>query len=301
MDGFPIFYHEPLGRHVNIGVGGPADLFAQPMTAQQVAALRRFARSEGMDFRVLGGGMNLLISDDGVRGVVVKLHPKAFNDFRVLGGNRLEVGAAFGFQELVHRAAQLGLSGFEKLTGIPGSVGGVVRMNAGGKLGEIGDRIVAVRAVVGEEVVTLSRAECRFGYRDSALKDHIVIGAVVEGIPGDRAAIQQATREFARYKASVQPMQLPSAGCMFANPAGGSAGKLIDEAGLKGARVGGAMVALKHGNFLYNAGGATCADFLHLIGWVRSRVYDSFGVELKLEVQTWGCEFPAVRDLKLAA
>ncbi|HTL53634.1 MAG TPA: UDP-N-acetylmuramate dehydrogenase [Planctomycetota bacterium] len=301
MDGFPILYNEPLSRHVNLRVGGPADIFAMPESAVQIAALKRMARADGLDFRVLGGGTNLLICDEGVRGIVLKLHPKVFNTFTLRPGNCIEVGGAFAFQELCNRAARLGLSGFEKLTGIPGSIGGALRMNAGGKFTEIGERVISVKAVVGDEVVTFKRDECGFQYRNSNLKDHIVVSAVLKGVPGDRETILKETKEFMLYKAAVQPLTVPSAGCFFSNPACGSAGKLIDDAGLKGTRVGGAMVSLKHGNFLYNAGEATAADFMQLIAWVQSRVFESFGVELHMEVQTWGCALSAQKRMKLAA
>ncbi len=271
----PIRLDEPLALHTTFGVGGPADFFIEPRDEEELAGVVRAARGCGMPLRFLGGGANLLVRDEGVRGAVARL----------AGLNRREgmhVQAGFGLGRLVRETAAAGLAGLEGLAGVPGSVGGAVKMNAGGRHGEIGAavRYVDVRGDAGE-VRRIRREDVGFRYRGTGLNGDVILAAGLDLRP-DPAARERHDAILEEKKAG-QPLGSRSAGCVFKNPPGGPAGKLIEECGLKGERVGGARVSRRHANFIVNDGGATASDILKLIDVIRRRV----PAELELEIQVW--------------
>jgi UDP-N-acetylenolpyruvoylglucosamine reductase len=283
-----------LSPLTTLRVGGPADL-AAPRSADEVRLLLEWCAETQTPWRVLGRGSNLLVSDEGVPGVV--LHTRAMNwmTFGDRGGGRegddVEVTAGAGLRTsvLLGRTRERGLGGLECLVGYPATVGGAARMNAGGRWGSTGERIEKVRAVgPGGALREMSVEECRFAYRSSALADHVVVEVVLRLPRVDVVAYRRRIEEIHREKAATQPLDAHSAGCVFKNPPGASAGRLVDECGLKGARVGGAEVSRVHGNFIVNAGGATAADVLELIDRVREAVLRRAGVLLELEVEVWG-------------
>lgn len=279
---------EPLARHTTLRVGGPADCFVGPAHEADLAATLRFCHEHGLPRLVLGRGSNLLVRDGGFRGVVISLSQPEFLAVRV-EGPRLRCGAGAKLKALAHEARRHGLSGLEFLEGIPGSVGGALRMNAGAMGGWMFDVVETLRLMTPTgEVREVSRAAVAVEYRRCPLvAENIALGAVLVGQPAERPAIEARMREFSRRRWASQPAA-PSAGCIFKNPAAIPAGKLIDELGLKGTRVGGAVVSREHGNFIVNDGQATAADLLALMELVRERAWRERGIALEAEVEIVG-------------
>ncbi|MCG3134791.1 MAG: UDP-N-acetylenolpyruvoylglucosamine reductase [Planctomycetes bacterium] len=279
----------PLSTHTTIRIGGPAEVLAFPRDADEVALLVRDCAERGVPWRVLGRGSNLLVADAGVPGVTI--HTRDLRSIRFGDGGLVVAGAGLRTSTLHAEAMKRGLGGLECVVGYPATVGGSARMNAGGRWGETGARIEWVAAVDATgEVRTLPRDACNFGYRTSALAGLAVVEVAFRlpevDLPAYRAAIDAIHAE----KSRAQPLAEPSAGCMFRNPPGNSAGRLVDACGLKGRAVGGAMVSTVHGNFVVNRGGATCDDVLRLVDAVRDEVRRRTGVELETEVEVWGAE-----------
>lgn len=248
----------------------------------------RRVRSEGLALKVLGEGANVLIDDDGFDGVVVRLDRASFRQVR-REGDRLHVGAGVDLMPLSRQCSEQGWSGLEGMAGIPATVGGAVRMNAGGKFGNFGD-VIAEADVVGADgrAERWDRSRLGFGYRASAVQDEIVTGARLTLHEADPAECTARYRTYWRLKRESQPISECSAGCVFKNPPGQSAGALIDRAGLKGARIGGARVSERHANFIVAEHGAKTADVLRLIDLIRTQVAREFATELETEVDVWG-------------
>ncbi len=284
---------EPLAAKTTLRVGGAARLFAEPAGEEDLRALLQKARSEDVPVFMLGRGSNLVVPDEGVDGLVVSLsHPK-WSGFETLPDGRVRVGAGLRLKNLCGLAAAAGLGGFEFLEGIPGSVGGALRMNAGAMGGWIFDIVDQVRVMAMDGAVRdLPRSSMTVDYRACAdLRDAIALGAVIRPLSvSDSASVSHRIDDFRRKRHESQPRE-PSAGCMFKNPPGASAGRLIEESGLKGARVGGAEVSRVHANFVINRGGATSADVLELVRRVREGVRQSKGVDLEPEVLLYGREW----------
>ncbi len=279
---------EPLARRTTLRVGGPADVYVEPASEEDLRTVVRFCAEHRLPLFVLGRGSNLLVKDGGFRGVIVCLAHPHFSRIEVSAG-RLVCGAGAKLKAVAVEAKRSNLEGLEFLEGIPGSVGGGLRMNAGAMGGVIFDVVRAVR-LMGFDGILQERAtaELNVQYRSCpTLKTQIALGAVLEGRPGARQAIEQRMNEFSRKRWQSQPAA-PSAGCIFKNPATISAGKLIDELGLKGTRVGGAAVSVEHGNFIVNDGTATAADVLALIERIRERARTARGLELETEVEIIG-------------
>lgn len=290
--------NEPLAPHTYLRVGGPARWFARPRSAEETCELVRRCRQEGVEILPLGLGANLLVDDDGVDAMVIRLSDPLFEQVdwggseNRKGDQPVRVAAAAGcdMHRLALDAVRAGLGGLERLAGIPGTLGGILRMNAGGRFGNICDVVADVTVVdAAGEIRRLSRQEAAFRYRGSDLAGTVVCGAVLLLEPDDPKALRRRFKEIWQVKKDSQPLSDNSAGCVFKNPAGSSAGSMIDQAGLKGHRVGGAVVSPKHANFIVTESGAKARDVLTLIGIVRREVAARFGVELETEVQIWGC------------
>jgi len=281
---------EPLARRTTLRVGGPADLCVEPASEADLAVVLRFCGEHALKFFVLGRGSNLLVRDGGFRGVVISLAHPGFSRIEVLG-EHLRCGAGARLKQVAVEARRHGLSGVEFLEGIPGSVGGALRMNAGAMGGATFDAVEKIRVMdyfgaVHELVPGLFQIEYRCC---PLLKNHIALGVVFKCKPAPVAEIEGRMNEFSTKRWASQPAA-PSAGCMFKNPTAIPAGKLIDELGLKGTRVGGAMVSIEHGNFIVNDGTATARDVLALIEVVRRRAKAERGIELEAEVEIVGEE-----------
>lgn len=287
-----ILLHEPLARHSSFRIGGPADLFVAVESVPELQAVLRACRAYATPVFFVGGGTNLLVSDRGVRGAVVKLG-KSF-DFvewdMSPAGAVLRVGAAVPFTRLVHQAVAAGLDGLQFGEGIPGTVGGGLLMNAGAFGGEIGRVVEAIEAV-GEDgdVLLLPRARLGFAYRRLDLPVRAIITAVrLRLARGDAAGLRAAVADARARRERVQPKGHPNAGSIFKNPRGAYAGRLIEEVGLKGARLGNAMLSERHANFIVNLGGARAADVKGLMDLAVRTVRQRFGIELEPEVKLVG-------------
>ena len=290
--GLPVRVDEPMSRHTTFGIGGPADYFVRPRSADEMGKIMGYCRREELPFFVLGNGSNLLVSDAGIRGVVAStaglrgLHAAPGDD----GSVSLGCGAGLSLREVCVAARERALMGLEFAYGIPGSVGGAVYMNAGAYGGEMKDVTVSAGYVGNGKSGCLTGEELGFGYRRSAFTDgrRAVTEAVFRLRPGDRERIARRMEELMGRRVSKQPLELPSAGSVFRRPPGRYAGTLIDGCGLKGLRVGGAQVSPKHAGFIVNTGGATCADVRALIEKIRQEVFRQTGVEMEPEVKMVG-------------
>lgn len=282
--GVTLAENEPLSLHTTFRIGGPARFFAVPQTAEQTAALLDYARETGLRHTVIGNGSNLLVPDEGYDGLVIRMPEEE----PVWHENQVTVGAGFSLARLAAQAAERGLGGLAFAQGIPGTVGGAVVMNAGAYGGEIADTLVESVCYTPEGIFRLTAGEHDFSYRHSVYSDQpqrIVLGAVFRLVPTDRAQLAAEMADYALRRREKQPLEYPSAGSTFKRPAGHFAGKLIEDAGLKGFAVGGAQVSEKHAGFVINRGGATCADVLSLMEQVQHTVYARFGVMLEPEVR----------------
>lgn len=279
---------EPLAAHTTFEIGGPAQWLVEPATEEQVRAIAALCRAEGVRLRVLGLGSNVLAADAGVRGVVLKLADR-FAHIEV-HGNEIVVQAGASNAAVAEAACAAGLAGYEFASGIPGTVGGAAIMNAGAYDGEFKDVAVEVRCLAPEgALVDVSAEEAQWSYRHSMMNDrgYIVLGAVLRLHPDEPRAIRARMDDLRRRREEKQPLEMPSAGSTFKRPVGYFAGKLIQDAGLRGYRVGGAQVSTKHTGFVVNAGGATAADVKQLIADVQERVFACEGVRLEPEVRMW--------------
>jgi len=285
-----IVYGEPLDKYTSFGIGGPADVMVFPEGAADVRAALRLCREERVPYLVLGGGSNLLVRDGGFRGVVLHLEG-VFTQLNV-EGKRVWAGAGVRLSRLVAFCSKLALSGVECLAGVPGTVGGAVRGNAGAFGGSIADHLVAVRLLTSEgDEHVFSRDRMEFSYRRSSLPEGcVILEAAFDLEQGDTGEIRRRISANLVQRNRGQPVEWRSAGSVFKNPPGEYAGRLVEKAGLKGVRVGGACISPKHGNFIINLGGATATDVLALIDLMQRQVREKMQVELELEVRVVGDE-----------
>ena len=278
---------EPLSRHTSLGVGGPADLI-RLRDLQQLGPLLEYLHHRGVAWRLLGGGTNLLVADEGIEDVVIQLAREP-NGFR-FDGRRVEVPTAANLGTTVMTCAKRHLGGMEGLIGVPGTVGGALHMNAGAYGTQIGDVVRAVTVYRGstQRLEVQRTEEVHFEYRHSSFAaDDIILSATLE-LPGKPyGEILERIKQCNEKRRASQPINEKSAGCIFKNPPGYSTGKLIDELGMKGMGIGGAVISERHGNFIVNRNGATASDIFRLIDLIRERVHAAFGVELQEEVIVW--------------
>jgi UDP-N-acetylenolpyruvoylglucosamine reductase len=279
---------EPLAARTTMRVGGPADVLVEPADEADLGTVLKFCAERGLPWFVLGRGSNLLIKDGGIRGVVLSLCHPEFARITV-DGTLVRCGAGARLKNISHEARRRNLSGLEFMEGIPGSVGGALRMNAGAMGSQTFEAVESVRLMGRDGVARdVPAREVPVRYRECPLlRSEIALAAVFRAVPGERLAIEARMKSFSEKRWSGQPAA-PSAGCIFKNPESVPAGRLIDEMGLKGTRVGGARVSLEHGNFIVNEGNATARDVLELIELLRSRARAERGVELETEVQIVG-------------
>lgn len=280
---------EPLAKHTTFKIGGPVDVLVEPSSVEQIEAVLAACREAGIEVRYLGLGSNILASDEGVGGVVVKLAERfATID---IDGTRVTCQAGASNEEVAKVVMEAGLAGYEFASGIPGTIGGAAIMNAGAYGGEFKDVAVSVDCITPEgELVTISAEEAAWGYRHSMMMDrgYLVVGATLRLSEDERDAIFERMEDLRIRREEKQPLEMPSAGSTFKRPEGYFAGKLIQDAGMQGHRVGGAQVSEKHAGFVVNVGGATAADVRNLIADVQQSVFDMEGVRLEPEVRMWG-------------
>lgn len=288
----------PIGVKMTwYGIGGQADLLVRPNSIDALATLLKRCSRSGTPFHVLGSGANLLVADEGVDGVVVKLDAPAFTEIKYnLQGevHAMKAMAGADMARTMNDATRRGLEGLSQMAGIPASIGGAIRMNAGGAYGSIGDAVESVTCLTrAGEKVNYPVGEVKFGYRETNIPDPVILSATFHLTPTDPIALKQRVLEIFAFKKSTQPLADHSAGCTFKNPIDPvsgqrvAAGKLIDEAGLKGLTVGGATVSDRHANFIVTRPGAAADDVLKLLGMIKKRVFDKHGIELKEEIAVW--------------
>ena len=278
----------PLREYTWYKLGGPARWFCRPESESQIAELVRRLREAEIPWRILGGGANILVPDAGFDGLVIHINGPAFEQIE-FDGEYVRAGAGVDFQKLITATIKEDLVGLEAFAGIPGSMGGIIRMNAGGRYGEIREFVHELRLLdFSGRISTVPASEIGFKYRHTDLGERIVIDACLKLNRGDSQAARQRYREIYAEKQSNQPpIAARCAGCIFKNPPEKPAGLLLDRAGLKGTRVGGAEISTRHANFILAYNDATAEDVLNLIALARQRVHDATGIELKTEVEIW--------------
>ncbi len=277
----------PLAKRTWYGLGGPADYFIRPKTVEQLKEVVRRCGENNIRIYVMGFGSNLLISDDGLRAAVIKLEAEQLAQIE-FEGEEITAWAGAELSKLVLTCVKKGLSGIEALTGIPGSVGGAVKMNAGGNFGDFGAAVESVTLMDSEgNVFEKSKPELVFDYRRTNITAKFILNARLKLNSADSEQIMRTVKEIWIYKKNNQPLNTKNSGCIFKNPKGGSAGALIDRAGLKGLQIGGAVVSEKHANFIIAEKGCTSRDVKRLIEAIKQRVKEKFDTELELEIEVW--------------
>lgn len=278
---------EPLAQYTWLKTGGAAQFFIRPRNADELIEVVRFCHQSHTPMHVLGGGSNLLVRDEGVPGVVVQLSDLEFSKISV-DGTSVTAGAGAALSHLVAQSVKAALAGLDALVGIPGTVGGALHGNAGGRSGDIGQHVRSVRVVtVAGDSFVRQEDELAFAYRTSSLNELFILEARFELHHEDPEEITRRMRKLWIMKKATQPLTFQSAGCIFKNPRGMSAGWLIEQAGLKTTRIGNAEFSDRHANFIVTHPGATSKDVLKLIDLARSKVSEQFGVDLELEVEIW--------------
>lgn len=283
-----ILKNELMKNHTSFKIGGPADEFCQVTSAEEIQELICYAKEKNIPYTIIGNGSNLLVSDKGIRGLVIKI-AKGFDDTEV-SGTKITASAGILLSKLAKVALANSLSGLEFASGIPGTLGGAVYMNAGAYDGEMRDVVKSVTYLEDGKVKTADKEELGFGYRKSRFSDSgcIILSAELELKAGDKDKIAGKMEDFKERRCSKQPLSMPSAGSTFKRPEGYFAGKLIEDSGLKGFGIGGAMVSEKHSGFVVNQGDATAEDVLKLIEYIQKTVKKKFGVTLDTEVKMLG-------------
>ena len=284
-----VFADEPMSRHTTFRIGGPADYFAVPGDTDDVKKVIDLCKKEEVPYYILGNGSNLLVGDKGYRGVIIQIY-KNMSEIHT-DGNRIFAQAGALLSKVAAEALSHSLKGFEFASGIPGTLGGAVMMNAGAYGGEMKQVLESARVLTPEgEIKTLKEEELDLGYRTSVIakKNYIVLEAVIRLETGDAESIRSYMEELKEKRVTKQPLEYPSAGSTFKRPEGYFAGKLIEDAGLRGFQVGNAQVSQKHCGFVINRGGATAAEVISLMGQVADKVEAASGVRLEPEVKRIG-------------
>jgi UDP-N-acetylmuramate dehydrogenase len=279
--------NEPLAPHTWLRLGGPAQYFAEPTSVDELAALVRKCHEKGLPLRVLGGGSNILVRDEGVKGVVVSLAPAVFGRIAV-SGRRVTAGGGARLGHVISAAVREGLGGLEQLVGVPGTVGGALHSNAGTHGGDIGQCTVSATVLNRRgEITTRQKSELRFGYRDSSLDELAILEATFELEQGDAPRLTKQMQQAWILKRAGEPLSDQNTGMIFKSPGGLSAASLIEQAGLQSARVGEAGISDRNANFIVASPRATSREVLALIDQVRQGVLDRTGVELEMALEVW--------------
>src|SRR3989304_10055597 len=277
----------PLAKHTWYGLGGPADYFIRPKTIEQLKEVVKRCNENKVPIYVLGFGSNLLISDDGLRAAVIKLETDKFAQIQ-FDGEMITAWAGAELAKLVLTCVQKSLSGIEALTGIPGSIGGAIKMNAGGNFGDIGATVETVSLMDNQgNIFEKSKPVLMFDYRKTNITAKFILNARMQLSAADPEQIMRTVKEAWIYKKNSQPLNTKNSGCIFKNPRGVSSGSLIDRAGLKGLQIGGAIVSEKHANFIIAQQGGKSRDVMRLVDAVKQRVKEKFDIELELEIEIW--------------
>lgn len=284
-------FDEPMSAHTSFHIGGPADALVIPADLKDLQNVLRIVQEEQVPCAVVGNGSNLLVRDKGIRGIVLKLG-NALKNWEQ-NGDIFVFDSGVSLAQCCRIIGEAGYTGMEFAVGIPGSLGGAVFMNAGAYDGEMKDAVVSVRVMTRSgSVKTLSKEELQFSYRHSSLQasDDIVLEVTLQVQKGDKAAIRAKMDDFSQRRISKQPLDIPSAGSTFKRPEGHFVGQMVEQSGLKGFRIGGAEVSVKHAGFIVNADHATAADVLQLIDYIRNKILEEYKITLIPEVLVLGEE-----------
>lgn len=281
-----ILLNEPLSKYTWMRVGGAADYYVEPADRNDLVEIVRYFRKNGFPFLMLGRGSNVLVSDDGIRGAVVNIE-NALSALR-LEGECIVAEAGVWLQKFVDFCIQHEYAGVEMLAGIPGTVGGAIVMNAGAHGGEISDYVVEIEALRDCEIRKISKEGADFSYRHSSFEHDVVLGATFRLAKGNKEELSKRRRELILKRNETQPLELPNSGSMFKNPPNTIAAKLIEQAGLKGKRIGNAQISEKHANFIVNLGTAKATDIVQLLELAQRTVYQNSGIQLEFEVKFFG-------------
>lgn len=284
-----IFFDEPMSKHTSFKVGGPAECYIKAETVEEIKEILKITKNNNIPLTVVGKGSNILVKDDGIKGIILNIGIKKIQINQ--DEQTAQIGAGNQLSEVSQQIMQNNLSGFEELSGIPGTIGGAIRMNAGAHGKEIKDIIVSVTVMDYEgKIKTLKNEECGFEYRNSifAKEKYIILEAEVKLEKGYKQEIQEKMLGYAMWRKEHQPLEYPSAGSTFKRGEDFITAKLIDECGLKGYKVGGAEISTKHAGFIINTGNATAKDILELIEITKRKVYEKFGKKIKLEIEVIG-------------
>ena len=277
----------PLAPFTWLKIGGPAEFFAEPATHDELSTLVKRCWQEQVPVHILGGGSNLLVREEGVAGLVLRLTAPLFAEIKATG-NVVKAGAGARLGHVISTSVREGLGGLETLVGIPGSVGGALHGNAGGRGGDVGQWTARATVMTrAGELIHRSRHDLVFAYRQSSLDELVILDAEFQLEPDDPNELTKRMQKQWIVKKAAQPLSHQATACLFKNPRGMSAGMLIDQAGLKGHRVGAAEISERHGNFVLAHEGATSQDVLGLIEVVQGRVAERLGVDLETEIEVW--------------
>ncbi|WP_409305334.1 UDP-N-acetylmuramate dehydrogenase [Peribacillus sp. SCS-155] len=290
MDVGKVIENEPLANHTTMKIGGPADLFIEPSSIENLEKTMKVINEYGIKWRAIGRGSNLLVSDKGIEGAVIKLGKGL--DHLSINGTELTVGAGYSLVSLSVQISKQGLSGLEFASGIPGSVGGAVYMNAGAHGSDISNILKKAHILFEDGTIDwLDKEQMKFSYRTSILQNDrpgIVLEAVFDLKEGNKQDIVAQMQNNKNYRKETQPYNLPCAGSIFRNPLPNYAGRLVEDAGLKGHTIGGAKISEMHGNFIVNAGDGKAEDVLALIQHVKDTVFERYGIHIETEVEIIG-------------
>jgi len=278
---------EPLRNKTTFKIGGPAKFFIEPRDSTDLKLLITCAKRYKIPILVIGSGSNILISDKGVRAIVLQLNSPFFK--RILyNGNFLKAGCGLSLNELIQAAREHSLSGVEFSAGIPGTVGGALSMNAGAWGKNIGDLVESAEVMdYNGKIKILNKKDIKFGYRKSSLRKFMILSVCIKLTKKNRKEIKGNINKYLAYRRNTQDVSLPNAGCIFKNPPGKFAGRLIDLCGLKGGRRGNAFVSWRHANFILNQGNAHASDVLKLMNLIKNRVKQKFNIKLEPEIKIW--------------
>jgi UDP-N-acetylmuramate dehydrogenase len=281
-----ILLDESLSKYTWMRVGGAADYYVEPADRSDLVEIVKYFQQNGFPFLILGRGSNVLVSDEGIRGAVINLE-SALSSLR-MGGDCVIAEAGVWIQKFVDFCIQHDLAGVEMLAGVPGTIGGAVVMNAGSHGGEISDHLVEVEILRNCEIMRIPKKDAGFSYRHSAFDNDVVLSASFQLPKGDREELAKRRRELILKRNETQPLELPNSGSMFKNPPNTFAARLIEQAGLKGKRIGNAQISEKHANFIVNLGAAKATEIIQLLELARRTVYQNSGIQLELEVKLYG-------------
>lgn len=279
--------NEPMAQHTWLKLGGPAQYFVTPRTEDELLAVMTTCREQKLPLHILGSGSNLLVREEGVPGVVIRVMEPLLSEVTV-EGTTVTAGAGALLSHVISEAVRAGLGGVEHLVGIPGTIAGAVVGNSGGRAGDIGQLITSVKVLTQDGSITTRRGdELSFSYRRSSIQDLLVLSATLQLTKDDSEELTRRMRKNWIMKRSTQPMADQSAGCIFRNPRGLSAGALIEQCGLKGMSVGKARISERHANFIVTEAGATSREVEQLISRIQKAVAEKFAVDLELEIKVW--------------